>query len=120
MAKKVIKNFFYAKIKNLLGICNFVPKCDHNFFTCINNIKVGDVNNSEITCINCAITGKLKLIVISSFKTSSKKFTCNKYTYQTKKEAETVLNTCKKKKRKKQPTRIYCCDKCSYWHLTSH
>lgn len=51
--------------------------------------------------------------------TTKKVQLCKKRTYSSKKHAQTVLNVCQQRKRKKQPQRIYRCAKCQGWHLTS-
>jgi hypothetical protein len=45
-------------------------------------------------------------------------YVCSKRKYK-KRDAQTMLNSCRKKKRTRRPIRIYECRDCNAWHLTS-
>jgi transcription elongation factor Elf1 len=72
-----------------------------------------------IKCKKCGKKFQIHIVTYGVFDDMYQKGGCQKKRYKTKKDAETVFNSCLLKKRKKQPTSIYFCNYCQSFHLTS-
>lgn len=92
--------------------------CRHSFYLFIEFAKIQEEKVYEVRCDKCGKHSQTTLFLESATNEHRRVQLCKKNTYRSKKVAETVLNTCLKRKRKNQPTRIYKCEKCQGYHLT--
>ncbi len=93
--------------------------CRHKYFLFIDQIRIQEEEKIECACDLCGKKLRVKVFANSYIDQTNRIQLCKKRTYQNKKFAQTVLNTCQQRGRKVQPQRIYRCNKCLGWHLTS-
>jgi hypothetical protein len=93
--------------------------CPHRLYSFIERINIQQEQKIEARCEDCG-----KRLILTVFANEHRSIynrvqICKKKTYQTKKEAKTVFNICKARKRGLKPSRVYRCTRCEGWHLTS-
>lgn len=97
--------------------------CKHRFVF-VTNLNFQGQISVEGVCDLCEEKSHLEIVVYEEPSVKRRKFVgemhlCNKRTYKSKKDALTVLNACRKLRRSRRPQRVYECNTCTGWHLTS-
>lgn len=94
--------------------------CRHKYMIFMESVKIQSENICGAKCGECGkIIDNIKLFTLAGHDAMELNQICKKRCYPNKKSAETVLNYVRGQKRKKMAQRIYRCEKCKGWHITS-
>ena len=94
--------------------------CNHKFYLYAKTLRV---QHEQDRCARCQLCGKdlnITVFVQDFADPESLNQLCAKRVYANKKDAETMMNYCNKDRRDKKVTKVYRCEKCKGWHLTSN